>query len=187
MTRQVAFLTGQSDPGRCALSPAQSAFLDALSWPDVAKVQTNFPYDDRTRPYRNVSLAAASWHNTRQYLRSRTPVFVDQHRSSVVEMAARAEQTLLLAGSCGLELLANVALPDHILQRLHVFAYGPVARRAPACDLFVLRGRGDWISRAWSGRVDQVVDCGHMDYLANPQVLALCREWGERVMAREVS
>jgi len=187
VTWQIAFMTGQSDPSRCALSPLQSSFLEALALPDVAKVPTNFPYAALPLPYRDVSLAAASWHNARQYVRSRAPAFAERHRASVVAMAQRADHTVVLAGSCGLELLANLSLPGETLRRLHVFAYGPVARRSPACDLLVVRGRHDWIARGRSLRVDHVVNCGHMDYLENPDVLALCRGWIGRVRARAAS
>ena len=181
---QVAFLTGQSDPGRCARSPQQRAFLDAVPVPEAARVPTNFPYDPQTPPYRDVPLATASWHNTRQYLRSRSARFADERRPSVVRMLARAEHTVILAGSCGLELLANLQLPSAALVRVHVFAYGPVARKRPACDVVVVCGRGDWLARRRRVQVDHEVSCGHMSYLQHPDVLALCRAFVTRVAAQ---
>jgi hypothetical protein len=181
---QVAFLTGQSDPGRCALSPEQRAFLDALPVADAGKVRVNFPYDDQTPPYRDVPLVAASWHNARQYLASRAPAFAGRHRRAVLQLIARAECTVLLAGSCGLKLLANLDLSDEMLRRVQVFAYGPVARRRPACDVFVVRGRRDWIARLWGGQAQLLVDAGHMDYLRNAEVLASCRAFVAGCAAR---
>ncbi|MCX6550347.1 MAG: hypothetical protein NTY02_04950 [Acidobacteria bacterium] len=178
---QIAFMTGQSDPESCALSPAQAAFLDRLAIPEAARVNRNFPYADQTPPYRDVSLAAASWQNMRQYLVSRTPAFAAAHRPAVVRMLARADHTVLLAGSCGLEILANLELPGPVLQGVHVFAYGPVARHRPACDTVVVRGGGDWIARAWGGHVDHLVEGGHMGYLANEDVAALCQTFVARV------
>ena len=71
-----------------------------------------------------------------------------------------ADRTLFLAGSSGLELLYNLDLPNADLARIHVFAYGPVARRLPACDACFVQGR-DLISRLFfragsAGRVVRV-------------------------------
>ena len=170
---QVFFLTGQSDPTRCALSPAQDAFIDALPLPASAKLRLNFPYAVDTEPWRKVWLPIASLNNTGQYLRSRRAGFT-RHAPSVLRQLARAEQTLILAGSSGLELLGNLRLPPDALRSVHVFAYGPVARRRPPCACTLVQGRHDWISRAWFRTVDHRVDCSHMDYLESPDVLALC-------------
>lgn len=181
---QVAFLTGQSDPGRCALSPEQQAFLDALPLPESAKLRRNFPYDERTLPYRDVPLVVAAVNNARQFLGAGSPAFAAQHRASVLRMLERAALTVLLAGSCGLELLAALLLPADVLARVSVFAYGPVARRLPACEIVRVRGRGDWISRAWVAPVDHEVDGGHMAYLENARVRQLCVEHIARVSER---
>jgi len=181
---QVAFITGQSDPGRCALSPAQEAFLDTLPVPAAGRVRRNFPYAADTPPHRKAHVIQASWHNARQYQASRAPAFGDRHRLAVLQLIAGADHTVLLAGSCGLELLANLNLPDPALCRLHVFAYGPVARHRPACETYVVRGRRDWIARAWGRSADLLVDAGHMDYLQNAEVRASCQAFVARCMAR---
>ncbi len=170
---QVAFITGQSDPGRCALSPEQQAFLDALPVPEHAKVRRNFPYEE-SLPYREVSLAVASVNNVRQFLRAGSATFAERHRAPVRRMLEGADDTLFLAGSCGLELLAGLLLSPAELARVSVFAYGPVARRAPACEIVCVRGRGDWVSRAWVTSVDHLVAGGHMHYLENADVRRLC-------------
>lgn len=175
---QIAFLTGQSDPCGSALSPKQEAFLDALPAPDDWKVRVNFPYPEVTPPHRPAPLLRASWSNSRQFLVSRRSSFRAQHQPPLLALLGRAERTLLLTGSCGLELLANLDLPARDLGRLHVFAYGPVAWRRPACDLRQVRGRRDWVSRILSrvapGSSDAWVAGGHLDYLEDPAVLALC-------------
>lgn len=170
---QIAFLSGQSDPARCALSPAQHAFGQALLAPGRTLHPCNFPYDAGTPPFQPAPLLSASWHNTRHYLRSRHARFAQAHRPAVEQLLHAAPHTLLLAGSCGLELLANLALPAALAPRLSVLAYGPVARRAPAvARLLVLVGRQDWISRlGWHGPRTWV-DSGHLHYLQRPQVLA---------------
>ena len=53
-----------------------------------------------------------------------------------------------LAGSCGLELFNNLALPTHLQGRCAILAYGPTARRMPDTTVEVVVGRRDWISPA---------------------------------------
>ncbi|HEV7668442.1 MAG TPA: hypothetical protein VGS22_07960 [Thermoanaerobaculia bacterium] len=172
---QIAFLTGQSNPGNAALSPLQNTFLDALPVPDEWKVRVNFPYPDIPQTFRRTRLPIASWNNLALYLRSRLPAFAATYRFPVLAQIERAERTLLLAGSSGLELLFNLHLPAAALSRLHVFAYGPVARRLPDCDCRLVQGR-DSISRLFfRGDVPTTrVECDHLDYLRDSQVLALC-------------
>jgi len=184
---QIAFLTGQSDPRGSALSPSQEAFLDALPAPAGWKVRVNFPYPEVTPPHRPMPLLRASWNNARQFLVSRRTPFALRHRPPLLALLGKAERTLLLAGSCGLELLANLDLPARELGRLHVFAYGAVAWRRPACDLRQVRGRRDRVSRVLSrvgpGRSDAWVAGGHLDYLEDPEVLALCGAFVGDLMA----
>lgn len=178
---QIAFLTGASDPRSAALSPEQTAFLDALPAPDAWKVRTNFPYPPTTSPYRDVPLFLASWRNGRGYLASRRRAFAERHRPRVLERLEAAERTLFLAGSSGIELLANLRLPAPALARLHVFAYGPVARRRPECDSRLVQGRRDRLSRACFSTVDARVQGGHLDYLQDPEVLAFCRAYLQEI------
>src|SRR6185369_6402656 len=131
---QILFLPGRSDPRSAALSPVQMAFLDALPAPDPWKVRVNFPYPAVTPPYREIPLLPASWRNFWQFAGSRRAAFAERHREQVLDRMEAAERTFILAGSCGLELLANLHLSSSVLARLHVFAYGPAARRRPACD-----------------------------------------------------
>jgi hypothetical protein len=178
---QIAFLTGASDPRSAALSPEQTAFLDALPAPDSWKVRMNFPYPRTTSPYRDIPLLFASWRNGCGYLASRRRAFAERYRPRVLECLGAAERTLLLADSSGIELLANLRLPAAALDRLHVFAYGPVARGLPGCDGRLVQGRRDLISRACFSTVDAQVEGGHLDYLGNPAVLALCRAYLQEI------
>lgn len=170
---QIAFLTGQSDTGGCALSGPQRRFLDRLGAPRA--IPWNFPYDPGTRPYTPTPLLRASLSNAGQYWASRSRRFCDRHRPAVERMLDGAERSLLLAGSCGLELFNNLALPRTRLDRIVVFAYGPVAHRRPDCEALLVQGHRDWISRCWFRRADAHVDAGHLDYLAQDDVLRLCR------------
>lgn len=184
---QIAFLTGQSNPGNAALSPLQASFLEALPAPDEWKVRVNFPYPDIPQAFRRTPLPIASLHNLALYLRSRRPAFAATYRPSVLSQIERAQRTLFLAGSSGLELLGNLDLPSLTLSRLHVFAYGPVARRIPPCDARFVQGR-DSISRLFfragvpKERIARV-DCDHLDYLREARVLALCIEYLYQVKA----
>ncbi len=175
---QVAFLTGRSDPSSPALSPAQAAFLAKLPLPAAGRVPLNFPYSTgvTARPFTPTPLLVASVRNARQHLASRRPAFAREHRPAVVALLAHAERTLFLAGSCGLELFNNLGLPEDLLRRVTILAYGPVARRRPDCACLLVQGRHDWISRRYFCPADVYVDGGHMDYLAQPAVLALARE-----------
>jgi hypothetical protein len=185
---QIAFLTGQSNPGNAALSPLQTSFLNALPAPDEWKVQVNFPYPDIPQSFQRTPLPTASLHNLSLYLRSRLPTFAATYRPAVLTQIGRAERTLFLAGSSGLELLVNLHLPPPALSRLHVFAYGPVARRLPPCDLRIVQGR-DSISRLFFRGVPKAkinrVDCDHLDYLRDPAVLALCVEYLREIQASD--
>jgi len=175
---RIAFLTGRSDPSRCGLSPEQHAFLHALQAPGRELVDRNFPYAARDGGHVAVPLPLAAWRNLGDYIGARRPAFASRHRASVASAFDGDGAAVLLAGSCGLELLANLHLDASLRARLHVFAYGPVARHAPdVARLLCVQGRSDWISRlGWRGPVRRV-DGGHMDYLRQPDVLALCEDF----------
>ena len=176
---QIAFLTGQSRPPSTALSPAQAEFLAALPAPVESKATRNFPYpvhDPAGSPFAAAPLLMASLRNTWQYAASRCSPFAAHHRPMVEEFLARADRTLLLVGSCGLELLNNLALPADTLRRVTIFAYGPVARWRPDCACLLVQGRRDWLSRQYFRTVDARVNAGHMDYLASPEVITLAVE-----------
>lgn len=183
---RIAFLTGQSDPGRCALSPAQRRTLDALAADadGIDCVPRNFPWTTDTASWRPVPLLHASLANGRQYLAARRGALTPFAPHDIV--AARAwlastPRTLLLVGSCGLSLLDLLLAPLHAetRTRLRVVAYGAVAPRWPAhIDGVQLRGDRDRIAR-WFGPVDgpppQTLSCGHMDYLDHDAVVETAR------------
>jgi hypothetical protein len=177
MRRRVLFLTGQSDPRSCALSPSQQAFLDALPVPEEAKLRLNFPYDEALAPYRPVPLALASARHAVLAVRRYSRAFRERHRPAVLARLASAERTVVLAGSIGLDLLARLELPPEVLARTDVFAYGGMGR-GPACRVFRVTGRRDHLACWWGA--DAVVGAGHLDYLESPDVLRLCVDFLER-------
>ncbi|PPT76008.1 hypothetical protein XaplCFBP3122_11115 [Xanthomonas arboricola pv. populi] len=176
-TLQIAFLTGQSDPGRCALSMQQQHFLQQLQGPGRRLIDSNYPYRLDSPPHRRTPLWRASVSNARQYLAARAARVANADRMRVVALLEQAPTTVLLAGSCGLQLLTALRLPQALRTRLAVFAYGPVCN-APATfgQLRVVQGSGDWISRAlFAGAPDLTPACGHMHYLRDATVLAECQ------------
>lgn len=169
---QVLHLTGQSDPRSCALSPIQNAFLDDLPLPESAKVRLNFPYDAGRASYRPTALWLASLRHLVLFFRIRLPGWARRHRPGVEAQLRRADRTLVLAGSIGLDLLGRLDLPRDLLDRLVVVAYGAVATRPPQCRILRVGSRGDHLARWWPSEV--YVDAGHLDYLASPELAALC-------------
>lgn len=175
---QVAFITGRSRPDCWRLSPQQTAFLEKLNLPLAQKVGVNFPWQNQSEcHYQDVGLLRGSVNNAREYLGSRHSDFIRRYRPSALALFERAERTLLLSGSCGLEVFNNLHLPAEILMRVSLFAYGPVARKRPGCHHLLVQGDRDHISRLWFSQVDTRIESGHMDYLTRPGLPELCRQF----------
>ncbi|PMR88053.1 hypothetical protein [Xanthomonas arboricola] len=174
---QIAFLTGQSDPESCALSMQQQHFLQQLQGPGRRLIDCNYPYRSASPTYRHMPLWRASVSNAHQYLAARAARVADADRMRVVALLEQAPTTVLLAGSCGLQLLTALRLPQVLRTRLAVFAYGPVCNAPGAFgQLRVVQGNGDWISRAlFAGAPDLTPACGHLHYLCDAAVLAECQ------------
>ncbi|MCC7247302.1 MAG: hypothetical protein IT473_01630 [Lysobacter sp.] len=195
---RIAFLTGRSDPDRCALSPLQRAVFDTLAT-DATHLHLdplNFPWcesihesiDEKVgendcetnRAWRDTPLLRASLANGRQYLAARRGDFADLPQTVVAqarECLSRPPRSLLLVGSCGLSLLDALIAPfdDAQRARLRIVAYGGVAPRWPrGVEGAQLHGRRDRIA-AWFGPNDgpqpRTIDCGHMDYLERSAAL----------------
>jgi hypothetical protein len=178
---QVALLTGQSDGCRWALSPLQQDFLASVSMSEQVQVGNNFPYRTGSPDYRPSPLIKASINNAFSYIWSRSRAFRDAHSHTVRQLIAKRERTIFLAGSCGLELFNNLELPADVIRKVSIFAFGPVARRRPFCVHLLVGSSQDSISKHYFPAPDHVVESGHMNYLSNPTVRTLCREFIERV------
>lgn len=162
----VAFLTGQSDPTGNALTVAQLEFLKASPAASGEILELNFPYEAAGPRFRRMPLWRASLNNAMQYLGSRRAAFRLRHREPFIEKFSPYERVILLAGSCGLELLVNLQLPEALRAKLHVFAFGPVSRSLPEVGtLWLVQGKRDLISRGWHRRPDYLIDCHHLNYL----------------------
>jgi hypothetical protein len=182
---QIAFLTGQSNPACWALSPIQIGFLARLQRGDRDFYTCNFPYQVESPSHEPVPLLKASIYNSAQYLLSRRRTFSERHQAVVLNLLSRHPHTVLLAGSCGLELFNNLSLSSAWLNRVSVFAFGPVARRRPDCRHLLVQGRYDGISRMFFKSVHHQVDCGHMEYLQQEAVVTLCDSFLDQVDAIE--
>lgn len=175
---QVAFITGRSRPDCWLLSPQQTAFFDRLGVPSAQRVGVNFPWQDQPEHnYQAPGLLRASLNNAREYLGSRQGDFVRRYQAQALSLFERADRTLLLSGSCGLELFNNLQLPGGVLSRISLFAWGPVARKRPACHHLLVQGHRDLISRLWFPQADIRIESGHMDYLTRPGLPELCRQF----------
>jgi len=168
----IAWLSGSSDPRRSALSPAESALLDAVAG-GRRVVRANFPWPEPPGTFRAVGLPLASVRNAVQFWRARLS------RPYRAFVAGRVSQLgdpdlVLITGSQGLELLRLGWPLLAETGRIRVVALGPVAGRLPpGLRPFVVRSRADAISRlGWHGPVDVLCDCSHLDYAADPQVRA---------------
>lgn len=176
MSLQIAFITGRSLPGNFALSPSQRAFMATLNR-EGRCLAVNFPWAMGVDDWRATPILQASWNNACDYLGSRRPAFSQTYQEATRKLLASADHTLLLAGSCGLELFNNLQLPAADLLRVSIFAYGPVARHRPTCRHLLVQGQKDWISRFWFRDVDTHIACTHMNYLAQPALSDLCRRF----------
>jgi hypothetical protein len=174
----VAFLSGQSNPGNSALSPEQAGFLERAGVSVAERLMVNFPYPSEVHVYTRTPLLRACVNNASQYLASRRPDFAIRHREDVERRLMGYERVILLSGSCGLELLVNLQLSPQLMDRLYVFAYGPVSRRLPQCALlWRIQGKQDFISKWWHREAEYFVPCHHMNYLSTPGTVDLFRRF----------
>ncbi|MEZ6015035.1 MAG: hypothetical protein R3F49_07980 [Planctomycetota bacterium] len=176
---RVVWISGASDPRACGLSDAQAALLRACAADD--SVATNFPFV-AGRPAREVPLWIASLSNLVQFLSASTPLFRWAAARHWRALCASSERVLVIAGSCGAQLLRALerATPPGV--EVRAIALGPVAWRAPACLEVALVGERDRIARPFvraggGARVVSVPGVGHMDYLASELVLGAVRGW----------
>jgi hypothetical protein len=172
----IAFLTGQSDPKRCALSPEQASFLAQLGGTARELIPLNFPFTP-TAPFRETSLPRASWNNIRLTLSSHRRSFAARHRDAVAALIERGPRTVFLAGSCGLELFNHLGLSPELESRCTLLCYGPVARRLPRhASAVIVQGSRDVISRTLFRHPGRRLRCNHLGYLRDPEFLRLCQD-----------
>jgi hypothetical protein len=178
-----AFITGHSVRGCTGLSREQIDFQKRSAIPQEQWLPHNFPYSE-THPFPEpVPLLAASLSNIVHFWESRLPAYKNRHRDAVAGIFSGHDAVILVAGSCGLELLNNLGLPAEVLRRLHVFACGPVSWRLPeTASCLVLQGAGDPVSRCFHRKADHWIDCAHMGYLQSPETMRLFNDLYFRVL-----
>lgn len=183
---QLIFLTGQSDPRRCGLSEAQRDFGTRLAATLGCRLHPqNFPWFPElldapavraVQPAR-VGVLRASWHNSRQFLAAQRSGIAPRWSVAWQRVQAQAGRTFVLAGSCGLALLAALRPAAQSQRQTRVFAYGPVTHWLPPVPTLLVQGRRDPWSRRFVPHPDALVAGGHLDYLADPAVWVLARDW----------
>ena len=169
---RVALLTGQSSFVSSALSPAQISFLRAVAPAGASVLEMGFPFDSSFfgEGFREAGMAGASWRNAPQV---GWALGSERFRGIVrarLEMLSRAAaRTILITGSCGLQ-LANLGWPGEVV------ALGPACfgeLRVRAC---VVRGRRDgWSRLFYRGPVDLECGCGHLEYWDSTEVRELVK------------
>lgn len=187
----IVFITGQSKTDSCELSPIQKEFGERLALEGANVFELNFPYRNM-KPYEKVSIVRASVSNIAIYFRSRKNTFKKNYLKDVLALFSRYDKIMFLAGSCGLELLNNLDI-DVSRKRIHILAYGPVARQRSKYSCTYVLGKQDYISRCLffgntflmslrskNGEVGNYPNyyslaCGHMDYLANPDFFEIAK------------
>lgn len=183
MSLAAAFITGHSVRGCTGLSREQRDFQTRSRVPAACWLPWNFPWVE-TFPFpETFHLLRASVNNVRHYLASRKPAFAEKHRADMERVLSRHDKLLLVAGSCGLELLNNLHLPAELRSRIHVFACGPVSRQRPeVASFFIVQGQHDWLSRWYHPQADARIRCPHMGYLAAPETLRLFDAFYEQII-----
>ena len=169
MSLGIVFITGQSNPKSCDLSPLQKHFGQLLEGEGRVLHPTNFPYQSNLEAHRPVHLIKASYANYASFRHARSSHFSERYSPQVAKLFKQYTHVLFLAGSCGLELLNNLRLPEGALQRMSVLAYGPVTRSSADLPVTIVKGRYDFISCFNQHKADYVVACGHMGYLSSPE------------------
>lgn len=178
---KVVWLSGASDPFSSALSGAEERLLASFDVPREEIVWSNFPYAGPSS-LRRVPLPLAALSNVLQFLVASTPVyrwFAARHWRALCDSTSCV---LVVAGSCGAQLLRALERTSPAGVRVHALALGPVSWRAPRGLERALVGTADGYSRMFtrtypSARVDAVAGVTHMDYLESEDVLRRVREW----------
>lgn len=159
------FLTGQSHRQSCGLSPAQSNVANIIQQQGASISELNFPYNEQLTDFKLANIVQASVNNAQQFLICYNKRFTQQYSDKLIAQLQDHDKYLILAGSCGLHIFNHLTLPQTLLDKIHIIAYGPVAHKTAATKTQLIQGTQDWISKIFFKQVDLQVPCGHMDYL----------------------
>jgi len=178
---KIVWISGASDPFSSALSDAEERLLASLGVARDEVVWSNFPYAGATTR-RRVPLPVAALSNVLQFLSASTPAYRWLAARHWRALCGSTTCVLLVAGSCGAQLLRALERATPAGVRVHALALGPVAWRAPRCLDVAILGARDRYSRVFlrsasAKRVEVVAGVGHMDYLESDEVRRRVRDW----------
>ena len=182
-TRRLVAITGLSQPSCCCLHPEISSFLAEIAGSDPWSPR-NFPFTDCLEPATNptssdgngencqpragrLAILTASIANAEQFLRCGHTQRVQQALPHWLALRRRTDHLMVVAGSCGLELVRQFELARLTRQQatdapvlvdqetaagddvgaLQCLALGPVARDWPGFAVCTIQGNNDWVSR----------------------------------------
>ena len=174
---KVCFITGLSNYGNNTLSPIQTEFLSKIDTTEKNKLFLNFPYVNKNLTYKEPHIICASISNAYQYLLSKT-YWIEEKNERLKSMLKEERRILLLSGSCGLELIRNMKFTKEEKERLHVIAYGAVAKKIPDLKyLTLVQSKNDWIARLWIKEYDFMIEGNHMNYLESEKFLNFTNDY----------
>lgn len=174
----IVIFTGQSSFLHSRLSPEQERFLGCVA-PGFEPLRAGFPFhSEMLEAAGEPGLLAASMRNAAQAIASVwAPGYRAVLRGTLQRLADRTARALILvAGSCGLQLINAVWLELKVPPGLavRVVALGPACFgrfRIERARITVIQGRRDrWSRLLYRGPVDRLADCGHLDYWTNDEV-----------------
>lgn len=178
---KIAFITGLSTWGNHSLSPEQTSFLNSLQTEENNKIYCNFPYTNNVKKYKHTNVVLASFSNALQYFLSRTK-WIENKSTQLKHIIKENDKVLLLAGSCGLELLNNIKFSKEEKEKIHIIAYGAVARKIPDFQyLTLIQGKKDFIARIWIHIYDIKIEGHHMNYLESKEFLDFVNSYVEKM------
>ena len=171
--RRIAILTGRSNPGSCALTPAQTAFLEAVRPPECDVIWTAFPYGE-SGGYREVHILLASLHNAFEVAGTYSAGRVRWIGERIESLRTGVKRLTLITGSCGLQMV-NAAWPLLTAGcEIRIIALGPVCLSKPRMPIVAIRGRSDvWSLALFGGPIDSYSRCGHLSYWESDEVREL--------------
>lgn len=173
---KIFFMTGLSDWNNSSLSPQQINFLKKINLQENNKIYMNFPFESNSK-YKKTNILIASLSNSLQYMLARTS-WIKKKEIDFKNLLAKENKILLLVGSCGLEILRNINLSAADKDKIHVIAYGGVAKKIPDYQhLTLVQGKNDWISRLWIKRYDLLINSNHMNYLDSQEFLTFINKY----------
>lgn len=177
---KVAFITGLSDWNNTTLSPNQKKFLDNLNINKSDKIYSNFPYLTQ-RKYNKKNIIIASFSNALCYVLSKAG-FYENKTHRLKKLLNENKIVLLLSGSCGMEILRNLKLSEEEKKKIHIIAYGAVAKKIPDFqNMILIQGKNDWICRIWIKDYNLRINSNHMNYLENNDFLNFVNDYIKKI------